>query len=912
MTEILDDRIIPTDLRGEMSRSYLEYAMSVIVGRALPDARDGLKPVHRRILYAMHELGMTADRPFRKCARVVGDVIGKYHPHGDTAVYEALVRMAQDFSMRDRMVDGHGNFGSVDNDPAAAMRYTECRLTRISQFGLIQDIDRDTVNFGDNYDGSQQEPLVLPARVPQLLLNGSSGIAVGMATNIPPHNLGELVDGLIALIADPMLTDLELMQYIPGPDFPTGALILGTDGIRETYTTGRGSVTMRSVASFETITASGRQDREAIIITEMPYQTNKAALIERMAEMVNEKKLDGISDIRDESDRDGMRLVIELKRDAYPRVVLNNLYKSTPLQSNFSCNMLALVDGEPITLTLRHALQVFLDFRYEVITRRTQYELRKAAERDHLLQGLLIALNHLDAVIALIRGADDSSSAKLGLIESYGLSEAQADAILAMQLRRLTAQDADKIHDEHDQLVIKVADLQHILANRDRILTITREELEAVKIDFATPRRSRILPNEGDIDTADLIANRETIVMVTQQGYVKRMPVDTFTAQHRATRGKASANVKDDDAIAHFFASRSHDKVLFFTDRGKVYGIKAYEIPESGRAARGTAVVQLLPIASGEKITTVLPISEFCEDEYLVMLTAGGYIKKTKLPAFANIRSNGLIAIALEEGDLLRWVRRAKADNTIIVGSRQGMSIRFRTDHEQLRPMGRDTRGVRSMRLTGDDLIVSMDILPAGLAEIEEVEGAEEETDLTVTVNEAVNEDENLETESETSAEIINEKMQGPWVLVVTRGGYGKRVPVSQFRIQKRAGKGLRVTKFKSGQDQLASLCLVDEQNELMIVTSRGIVMRQSTDAIACQSRTARGVRLQRLDSSDAIVGATLVPPALEEEIEEGEILSGEIAVEAVAAVTEEVAEEDIHDTLISPESSGTHVEEIE
>jgi len=837
MTDILEDRIIPTDLRGEMSR-------------------------------------------------VVGDVIGKYHPHGDTAVYEALVRMAQDFSMRDRMVDGHGNFGSVDNDPAAAMRYTECRLTRISQFGLIQDIDRDTVNFGDNYDGSQQEPLVLPARIPQLLLNGSSGIAVGMATNIPPHNLGELVDGLVALIADPMLTDLELMQYIPGPDFPTGALILGTDGARETYTTGRGSVTMRAVASFETISASGRQDREAIIITEMPYQTNKAALIERIAEMVNEKKIDGISDIRDESDRDGMRLVIELKRDAYPKVVLNNLYKSTPLQSNFSCNMLALVDGEPITLTLRNALQVFLDFRYEVITRRTQYELRKAEERDHLLQGLLIALNHLDAVIALIRGADDSSSAKLGLIESYGLSEAQADAILAMQLRRLTAQDADKIHDEHDQLVAKIADLQHILANRDRILTITREELEAIKAEFTTPRRSRILPNEGDIDTADLIANRETIVMVTEQGYVKRMPVDTFTAQHRATRGKASANVKDDDAIAHFFACRSHDKVLFFTDRGKVYGVKAYEVPESGRAARGTAVVQLLPIAADEKITTVLPISEFSEDEYLVMLTAGGYIKKTKLPAFANIRSNGLIAIALEEGDLLRWVRRAKADNTIIVGSRQGMSIRFRADHEQLRPMGRDTRGVRSMRLTGDDLIVSMDIIPAGLAEIE-AEESEEEIDITVTAaetaTETVSEDENLETEAETG----NEKSQGPWVLVVTRGGYGKRVPVSQFRIQKRAGKGLRVTKFKSGQDQLASLCLVNEQNELMIVTSRGIVMRQSTDAIACQSRTARGVRLQRLDASDAIVGATLVPPALEEEIEEVEIQSGDGLVTTVEVIVE-------------------------
>jgi DNA gyrase subunit A len=688
------------------------------------------------------------------------------------------------------------------------------------------------------------------------------------------------VDGLVALIADPNLSDRDLMKYIPGPDFPTGALVLGSDGIRETYTTGRGSITMRAVANFETISALGRQDREAIIITEMPYQTNKASLIEKIAEMVNEKKIDGISDIRDESDRDGMRLVIELKRDAYPKVVLNNLYKSTPLQANFSCNLLALVDGEPITLTLRHALQVFLDFRYEVITRRTQYELKKAQERDHLLQGLLIALNHLDAVIALIRGADDSAAAKAGLIDNYGLSDAQADAILAMQLRRLTAQDADKINEEHNQLVAKIADLQDILQNRDRILTITREELEAVKAEFSTPRRTRILPNEGDIDTADLIANRETIVMVTEQGYIKRMPVDTFTAQNRATRGKASANVKNDDAIAHFFACRSHDKVLFFTDRGKVYGVNAYEVPESGRAARGTAVVQLLPIAADEKITSVLPISEFNEDEYLVMLTAGGYIKKTKLPAFANIRSNGLIAIALEEGDLLRWVRRAKVDNTIIVGSRQGMSIRFRTDHEQLRPMGRDTRGVKSMRLTGDDEIVSMDILPAGLAEIEGDE-SDEDVDISITINE----EENLETDTESQ----NEKAQSPWVLVVTRGGYGKRVPVSQFRIQKRAGKGLRVTKFKTGQDQLASLCLVDEKNELMIVTSRGIVMRQSTDAIACQSRTARGVRLQKLDAADAIVGATLVPPALEEETEDMEVLTGgDVTVDAVASIEEE------------------------
>jgi len=451
---------------------------------------------------------------------------------------------------------------------------------------------------------------------------------------------------------------------------------------------------------------------------------------------------------------------------------------------------------------------------------------------------------------------------------------------LAMQLRRLTAQDADNINEEHNQLVAKIADLQDILQNRDRILTITREELEAVKAEFSTPRRTRILPNEGDIDTADLIANRETIVMVTEQGYIKRMPVDTFTAQNRATRGKASANVKNDDAIAHFFACRSHDKVLFFTDRGKVYGVNAYEVPESGRAARGTAVVQLLPIAADEKITSVLPISEFNEDEYLVMLTAGGYIKKTKLPAFANIRSNGLIAIALEEGDLLRWVRRAKVDNTIIVGSRQGMSIRFRTDHEQLRPMGRDTRGVKSMRLTGDDEIVSMDILPAGLAEIEGDE-SDEDVDISITINE----EENLETDTESQ----NEKAQSPWVLVVTRGGYGKRVPVSQFRIQKRAGKGLRVTKFKTGQDQLASLCLVDEKNELMIVTSRGIVMRQSTDAIACQSRTARGVRLQKLDAADAIVGATLVPPALEEETEDMEVLTGgDVTVDAVASIEEE------------------------
>jgi DNA gyrase subunit A len=842
MTHTSEDRIIPTDLRSEMSRSYLEYAMSVIVGRALPDVRDGLKPVHRRILYAMHELGLSPDRPFRKCARVVGDVIGKYHPHGDSAVYEALVRMAQDFSMRERLVDGHGNFGSIDDDPPAAMRYTECRLTRIAAQGMLQDISSETVDFGDNYDGSQQEPLVLPARIPQLLLNGSAGIAVGMATNIPPHNLGELCDGLVALIANPDLSNLELMRYIPGPDFPTGALILGEEGIRDTYQSGRASITMRAVANFETVSAPGRAEREAIVVTELPYQTNKAALIEKIAELVNDKKLEGIADVRDESDREGMRLVIELKRDAYPRVVLNNLYKTTPLQSNFSCNMLALVRGEPRTLSLRQALQEFLDFRYEVIARRTRYELRKAEERDHLLQGLLVALAHLDAVIQLIRQAEDAAAAKERLCQDYALSEAQADGILQMQLRRLTSQDADKIATEHNDLTLKIADLRDILANRDRILDITRQELAAIRGEFATPRRTTILPSDGDLATADLIANRETLILVTTQGYIKRLPLDTFTAQSRAGRGKAGANMKDDDTIAHVFACHSHDFILFFSDRGKAYCLRAYEISESSRTARGTAILQLLQLAQQERITSVLTVREFSEDQSLVMLTRGGYIKKSKLSAFANIRANGLIAISLEENDELRWVRLATPENTVLIGSAQGMGIRFRTSDEQLRPMGRDTRGVRAMKLNKSDEIVSMDILPAGLAEIE---ADEDETE--------VPEDDTACVDS-----------QGPWLLVATRNGYGKRVPVNQFRIQKRAGKGVRVTKFKSEADQLAALRLVDAGDELMIVTERGIVMRQSTDAISCFSRFAKGVRLQRLDEEDAIAGLTLVPPSLE------------------------------------------------
>lgn len=838
------ERIIPTDLRNEMSQCYLEYAMSVIVGRALPDARDGLKPVHRRILYAMHELGLAPDRPFRKCARVVGEVLGKYHPHGDTAVYDALVRMAQDFSMRSPLINGHGNFGSIDNDPPAAMRYTECRLQALTTESMLRDIDSETVDFVDNFDGSQQEPLVLPARIPQLLLNGSAGIAVGMATNIPPHNLGELIDGLVALIHNPDISNKELRQHIPGPDFPTGGQILGVSGIKDAYNTGRGSITMRGVATIETIEHRGRPDREAIIVTELPYQTNKAALIEKIADLVNDKRIDGISDIRDESDRDGMRIVIELKRDAYPRVVLNNLYKQTPLQSNFGANMLALVNGEPQLLTIKQFLEVFLDFRIDAIARRTRYELRKAEERDHLLQGLLKALANLDAIIQIIRSSADSATARQELIDSFDFSEPQSDAILQMQLRRLTALEADKIQQEHEYLQEQIADLKDILARRERILEIVQTEVGELKDKFATPRRTQIQLGEGEIDETDLIANEKAIILLTEQGYIKRMPVNTFEAQNRATRGKAGTKMKEDDVVEHFLTCCDHDSVLFFSERGVVHCLKAYQIPLGSRTARGSAIVQLLPIPHDEKITSIVPVSEFTDDEYLVMLTKGGYIKKTALSAFSNIRANGLIAISLSVGDQLRWVRRATDEDSVIVGSRNGMAIHFKTDDNQLRPLGRNTRGVKSMKLRKGDEIIGMDILSclltANMTEVDETEETEEE-------------------ETEMEAQV------GPTVLVLTTGGLGKRVPVTQFRLQNRAGKGTIAIKFRKPNDKLAALRVVNEDDEFIIVTSRGIIIRQATNAISCQSRTAGGVRVQKLDDSDAIVAMALVPSSGEE-----------------------------------------------
>ncbi len=848
-----DGRIIQTDLRIEMSRSYLEYAMSVIVGRALPDARDGLKPVHRRILYAMYELGLTSDRPYRKCARVVGEVLGKYHPHGDTAVYDALVRMAQDFSMRMPLIDGHGNFGSVDNDPPAAMRYTESRLQALTTDSLLEDIEAETVDYIDNFDGSQQEPTVMPARVPHLLLNGSSGIAVGMATNIPPHNLTELIDGLLALIENPEVDDRTLMAIIPGPDFPTGGQILGRRGIRETYLSGRGSVTMRGVAAIETLEVPGRPDRDAVIITELPYQTNKASLIERIAEMVNDKKLEGISDIRDESDRDGMRIVIELRRDAYPQVVLNNLFKLTPLQSNFSAHMLALVNGEPVLLTLRKMLEVFLDFRITTIERRTRYFLRKAEERDHILLGLLLALEQLDPIIALIRAAADTATARKLLQERHGLSEIQADAILQMQLRRLTALEADKIRLEHADLVAKIADYKDILGRRERVLGLITEELGQIRSRYDSPRRTEILDLEGGLEDIDLIANERSVVLLTENGYLKRMPVSEFEATSRGTRGKAGTKSQGEEAVRLFISCNDHDTLLLFSDRGVAYALPAYRVPFSSRAAKGTPIVQLLPIPREEQITSLLAVSAFEDNVQLLMLTSGGYIKRTRLSAFANIRSNGLIAIGLEEGDDLRWVRLALPGDSVLIGSLKGMTIHFRITDEELRPLGRTARGVRAMALRPGDELVSMDVLPVELAD-----------QIANSASDAGDDEAEGESEETTASE-------GPWVLVASASGLGKRVPVNQFRLQKRAGLGLRAIKFRRDGDVLVGLKVLGSGEELLLVSEKGVIVRMQADAVPQQSRAATGVRLQRLDSGDRLSEVVLVPPAAEEE---GEVVT--------------------------------------
>ena len=850
-----NDRIIQTDLRNEMSRSYLEYAMSVIVGRALPDARDGLKPVHRRILYAMYELGLTSGRPYRKCARVVGEVLGKYHPHGDTAVYDALVRMAQDFSMRMPLIDGHGNFGSVDNDPPAAMRYTESRLQSLTDESLLEDIESETVDFSDNFDGSQQEPNVLPARIPQLLLNGSSGIAVGMATNIPPHNLGELIDGLKAIIKNPSTEDKELFELIKGPDFPTGGQILGRDGIRETFKSGKGSITMRGVADIEQIKSPGRAEKDAVIITELPFQTNKAALIERIADLVNEKRLDGISDIRDESDRDGMRIVIELKRDAYPQVVLNNLFKITPLQNNFSANILALVNGEPTTLSLRKMLDVFLEFRIETIKRRTSFLLKKAEERDHIIKGLLLALDAMDNIINLIRSAKDTNSAREQLQNDHELSVIQADAILQMQLRRLTALEADKIKAEHDELTRKITDYKNILNDKERINEIILEELSKIDERFSSPRKTEILNLGGGLDDIDLIANERSVVLLTTAGYLKRMPVSEFESTSRGSRGKAGTKNQQDDEVKLFISCNDHDTLLLFSDRGVAYALPAYRVPMSSRTAKGTPSVQLLPIPREEQITSLVSVDSFDNECYLLMLTKAGFIKRTPLSAFSKVRSNGLIAINLEEGDALTWVRLSTEGDSVLIGSSRGMTIHFRLDIHELRPLGRTARGVKSMNLKEGDELVSMDVLSC------------------IMVDQLANlEEEDIENENEEDLE--SKSLKGPWVLVASAFGLGKRVPVTKFRLQKRAGMGLRAIKFRIKDDSLVGLKVLGEGEELLLVTERGVIVRTNADKISQQSRAATGVKLQRLDDGDHLSEVVLVPH--EQIEEEDQLISNE------------------------------------
>ncbi len=807
-----DGKIVPVNIREEMKRSYIDYAMSVIVGRALPDVRDGLKPVHRRILYAMNELGMTPDKPFKKCARIVGEVLGKYHPHGDTAVYEALVRMAQDFSTRYLTVDGHGNFGSVDGDGAAAMRYTEARMHKITQ-SMLADIDCETVEFEPNFDGSLQEPSVLPVRLPMLLLNGVSGIAVGMATNVPPHNLCEIVDGTVALIDNPDITVDGLMEYIKGPDFPTAATIIGLNDIKQAYETGRGSIKMSAVANFEEISGGGgRQARTAIVVTEIPYQVNKSILIEKIADLVKEQRINGISDIRDESDREGMRIVIELKRDAKPDVVKNNLFKYTQLATTFGVNMLALCGKQPRLMNLKQVLEEFVEHRVEIVTRRTIFYLKKAKIRAHILAGLIIALGSIDEVIEIIKKSKTIDDARTALMSRFGLDADQSNAILEMQLRRLTGLEQDKVKAEYDELVKKIAEYEDILASRQKVLDIIKTELLEDKEKYGDDRKTQILPEQGEVTIEDLTPNTPMAVFITHQGYLKRISLDTFERQNRATRGKSGIKTKDDDDIQHFFTAMMHDKVLFFSSKGTVYSLNVYDFPEGGRQSKGLPIVNVLPIEQDENITAVVPVSNFSHDLNLIMLTKKGYIKRIELDNFANIRRNGIIAIGLEEGDKLNWVKLATAKDEIIIGTSCGMAIRFPI--QDLRPLGRSARGVTSMKLRTGDEIVGCDIVP-----------------------------------SDYDADL----------LVVTSDGFGKRTKLSEFRTQNRGGIGLIATKFKTSTSRLVALTIVKDSDDIMLVTANGIVTRINAGSISRQGRPATGVRAQNLVDNDSVVSVNKI-----------------------------------------------------
>ncbi len=830
MSEI-QDKLIPTNLETEMKTSFISYAMAVIINRALPDVRDGLKPVHRRILYAMNELGMTPDKPYRKSARIVGDVLGKYHPHGDSSVYDAMVRLAQNFNIRYMLVEGQGNFGSVDGDGAAAMRYTEARMAKLTMH-LLGEIDKDTVDFYPNFDETLMQPTVLPSRFPNLLVNGSSGIAVGMATNIPPHNLREVVDGCVYMIDNPECTVEDLMQFIKGPDFPTGGLILGHSGIRAAYHTGRGRVLMRARTEVEAMALN----RQRIVITEIPYMVNKAKMVEKIAELVHEKRVDGISDIRDESDRNGMRVVIELKRDVNPQVVLNFLYKHTQLQETFGVNMLALVDNEPKVLNLREMLFYYIRHQKDVVTRRTQYDLNKAEARAHILEGLIKALDHIDEIVQIIKSSSDVATARAALIERFEFSEKQAQAILDMRLARLTGLERDKLMAEYQELQKQIAYFKSLLADETLLMGVVKTEMTAIRDKFADERRTELTIMEGEIDIEDLIQPDDMVVTMTNFGYIKRLPKSTYRAQHRGGRGVSGMSTRDEDFVKRLIIVNTHEEIMFFTNQGRVYSLKCYQIPESGRAARGLAIVNLLALSGEEKVTAMIPVPKDLEDHNLVMMTRDGYIKKTPYEDFANIRKNGLIALSLNEGDELVGVELTDGSQSLLLGSRMGKAIRF--SEENIRAMGRTARGVHAMKLAKDDEMIDMSVVT-----------------------------------------------EGSKVLSITENGYGKLTDPEAYREQGRNGKGIKAMSLSEKTGRMVAQLTVNEDEDIMLMTDDGTIIRMAAADIRETGRNAQGVRLMRIAEGAQIV--TVARAEQEEEAPDEEAL--EEAVEAITQSDEDV-----------------------
>ncbi len=823
-----NDQRLPVNIEDEMRKSYLDYAMSVIIGRALPDVRDGLKPVHRRILYGMYEQGNRAGRAYKKSARIVGDVMGKYHPHGDTAIYDAVVRMAQDFSMRYALVDGQGNFGSVDGDNPAAMRYTEVRLTRLAEELLGDDIEKETVEWVPNYDGTEREPSVLPAKFPNLLVNGSSGIAVGMATNIPPHNLGEVIDACLMTIDKPNATVADLMKVLPGPDFPTAGFIQGIEGIYEAYKTGRGLIQVRARAIVET---SKKGDKQQIVVTEIPYMTNKKRLLERIAELVHDKKIDGISDLRDESDREGMRIVIELKRGEVPEVVLNNLYINTQMQTTFGIIFLAIVNNKPEVMDLPTMLKHFVEHRKEIVVRRTRFDLQKAEEREHILAGLVIALDNIDRVIAIIRGSGTPGAAKTSLMTEFSFTDVQAQAILDMRLQRLTSLESSKIRDEREEVLVTIRRLREILGSEQLVLNIISDELRQIREQYGDKRRTEIIAEASEITIEDMIADEDMVITVSRGGYIKRSPLSLYRSQRRGGKGRIGMATKEEDIVEHLFVASTHSYILVFTDKGRMYWLKVHAIPEVGSNARGKAIVNLLSVEAGENVRALLTVRDFPAGKYVVMSTRAGKIKKTELTAFSNVRQTGIIAIDINEGDDLYAARLSDGQSDIFIGTHDGRAIRFR--ESEVRPMGRGAAGVKGISLRKGDFVVEMDVLPAS--------------------GEAVSDEAPEETDSE--AEVIATDDRG-YILTVTERGFGKRTPVSRYSLVHRGGMGVINIKVTDKNGKVAGIAHVVDDDQLLLITEQGMIIRTSVADLRSMGRSTQGVRVINVDENDRVVAA--------------------------------------------------------